>query len=108
MAAIDASMFKKFVELHLLQLDGTPIESDFSGTSDKLWWLQWRSSFLEYVPTKMCLSCLTMLDLFKSNTLTRLWSENQVKLFSTRHFNIIWKMCLTCVPLLYYLILLFL
>ena len=92
MAAIDASMFKKFVELHLLQLDGTRIEGDFSGTSNKLRWLQWRSSFLEYVPTKMCFSYLTILDLSKSNTLTRLWSEDQVRLLSTRHFSNIWKM----------------
>lgn len=80
-----ASQLATMDELHLLVLDGYPIEpDDFSRWSQELRWLQWKSLPYMELPSQFNLSKLAVLDLTDSGNLSHLWKNGariQVILF---------------------------
>ncbi|KAG0561206.1 hypothetical protein KC19_9G045200 [Ceratodon purpureus] len=84
-----AEAYAKMKDLRYLFLDKCLVKGDFSGWSDRMKWLQWRSFPHQELPTSFNIQNLAILDLANSHTLTHVWARNSEIEFSVAELRML-------------------
>ncbi|KAG0561340.1 hypothetical protein KC19_9G056900 [Ceratodon purpureus] len=77
-----AEAYAMMKDLRYLFLDRCLVKGDFSGWSNELKWLQWRSFPHQELPPSFNIQNLAILDLANSHSLTHVWARNSEIEFS--------------------------
>ncbi|KAG0605274.1 hypothetical protein M758_9G045100 [Ceratodon purpureus] len=77
-----AEAYATMKDLRYLFLDKCLVNGDFSGWSDELKWLRWRSFPHRELPTSFNIQNLAILDLANSRSLTHVWARSSEIAFS--------------------------